>query len=167
VLFFSLLGIFIVFGLWWLYFDDLEGSRIRAKPFAPYAWIYAHLPLTLGITAFGVASKKVFQSVGQAYPVKAEYVALYCGSLVVFALAAALLEAAVEQPGERGNGRLRVMRRLGAAAALAVALFFGGQLSALPLAAGVAAIFLAVMLAEEWGHIRQRLRPAGDQAAGG
>ncbi len=160
---FSLLNIFVVFGLWWLYFDDIEASRIKARSFAPYAWIYAHLPLALGITAFGVASKKVFQSVEHASVVKLEYGVLFCGALILYALAVALLEATTEQPGGAENNRQRVAWRLGVALVLAVLLPLAGAMNALVFIAVVAAVFLAVIVADEWRYIWERLHHTGER----
>lgn len=146
---FSLLSIFVVFGLWWLYFDDVEAAEIKGHAFAPYAWIYAHLPLAVGITAFGVASKKVFQSVSKE-SIKSEYMALFLGALILYALATALLELALAQPDERQHEWRRAAPRLGIALALLVLLLTGGHLPPLAFIAVVAAIVLAAVLADEW-----------------
>ncbi len=55
----SLIGIMIATALWWLYFDNLEGSVVRRKKgqrtaWKPTAWIYSHLPLAFGLTATGI-----------------------------------------------------------------------------------------------------------------
>jgi hypothetical protein len=34
--------LFVVCSLWWIYFDDVAGSRIRAKTGAPLIWVYSH-----------------------------------------------------------------------------------------------------------------------------
>ena len=98
ILIFSVLGIFVVFGLWWLYFSKMEVTEIRADHFAPYIWIYAHLPLTIGFTAFGVAAKKVFQSLGADY-VKEPYLILYCASLLLTVLGASLVDFSLTRSG--------------------------------------------------------------------
>jgi len=55
----SLLGITIATSLWWLYFDNLEGSVVRRKKgqrtaWKPTVWIYSHLPLAITLTASGI-----------------------------------------------------------------------------------------------------------------
>ncbi len=55
----SLIGIVIATAMWWLYFDNLEGSVVRRKEgqrtaWKPTAWIYSHLPLAFGLTATGI-----------------------------------------------------------------------------------------------------------------
>lgn len=146
---FSLLSIFVVFGLWWLYFDDVEAAEIKGHAFAPYVWIYAHLPLAVGITTLGVASKKVFQSLGKEY-LKPEYVGLFLGALILYALATALLELALVQPGERRREWRRAAPRLGMAAAMLALLPIGWRISALAFLLIVAAIVLVVVLVDEW-----------------
>ena len=55
----SVLGITIATGLWWIYFDNLEGSVVRrrkeqVKAWKPTVWIYSHLPLAAALTASGI-----------------------------------------------------------------------------------------------------------------
>lgn len=138
ILVFSLLGIFVVVMLWWLYFDDVETKVIRSTHSAPYLWIYAHLPLTLGLTAFGVGAKKIFLSVGEDH-IKSQYIVLFGGALILYALALALIELAshrentVWRPGA-------TLWRLGLAGALALLTVSGQALSSLGWIALVAVI---------------------------
>lgn len=53
------IGVVTATGLWWLYFDNLEGSVVRRRPgqqtaWRPTVWIYGHLPLAIGLTASGI-----------------------------------------------------------------------------------------------------------------
>ena len=55
----AILGIIIATGLWWIYFDNLEGSVVRRKKgqrtaWKPTVWIYSHLPLAISLTATGI-----------------------------------------------------------------------------------------------------------------
>ena len=55
----AMLGILIATSLWWLYFDNLEGSVVRRrkgqrKAWKPTVWIYSHLPLAIALTASGI-----------------------------------------------------------------------------------------------------------------
>lgn len=144
ILLFSLLGIFVVMALWWLYFDDVEAAEIRARPFAPYLWIYAHLPLTLGLTAFGVGAKKLFLSVGDGH-VKDEYALLFGGALALYAASLALLAAATAEPA----GTSRRIWLLGALTLVFGGLALGGAaLSPLAFIAVVAAAALAALLVD-------------------
>jgi low temperature requirement protein LtrA len=61
------LGLGITFSLWWLYFDNLDGSEIRAlrenKQLGVYVtWLYIHIPLIIGFTAVGVGVEHVVLS---------------------------------------------------------------------------------------------------------
>jgi low temperature requirement protein LtrA len=61
------LGLGIAFSLWWVYFDTVDGSEIRAlrenKQIGIYVtWLYTHFPLIIGFTAFGVSIEHVVLS---------------------------------------------------------------------------------------------------------
>ena len=45
--------------MWWTYFDDAPKARLKPGPINLQIVLYAHLPLTMGITAFGVSTKKL------------------------------------------------------------------------------------------------------------
>jgi low temperature requirement protein LtrA len=61
------LGLSVAFSLWWVYFDTVDGSEIRAlrenKQIGIYiTWLYIHFPLIIGFTAFGVSIEHVVLS---------------------------------------------------------------------------------------------------------
>ena len=61
------LGLGIAFSLWWVYFDTVNGSEIRAlrenKQIRIYiTWLYIHFPLIIGFTALGVSIEHVVLS---------------------------------------------------------------------------------------------------------
>jgi low temperature requirement protein LtrA len=61
------LGLGIAFSLWWVYFDTVDGSEIRAlrenKQIGIYiTWLYIHFPLIIGFTAFGVSIEHIVLS---------------------------------------------------------------------------------------------------------
>lgn len=56
------LGVLIAVAVWWTYFDRLDDEAVKALAregrSRPYlVWLYAHLPLALGVTALGVATE--------------------------------------------------------------------------------------------------------------
>lgn len=155
ILTFSMLGIFAVLAIWWLYFNDVETTHIKPHQWAPYVWIYAHLPLTLGLTAFGVGAKKLFQSVGAEH-IKPSYLVLYGSALVLYVLALALIELATTSKEQPARGAASVVRRLVLASALALLFVFGHELNALVLIAGVALLLSGALLAD----IAPKLRAA-------
>ncbi|MGC2308436.1 MAG: low temperature requirement protein A, partial [Nitrososphaeraceae archaeon] len=61
------LGLSIPFSLWWIYFDNIGGSAIRAatekgRRGIYYIWLYVHFPLVVGLTAIGIGIKQVASS---------------------------------------------------------------------------------------------------------
>ena len=104
------LGFLILVSLWWTYFDDVAESTIRRRPVVPLAgvgnrlvWVYTHLPLAAGLTAFGVASKKVIGVDSFAGDLKTSYAWLLAGSLVVVLLAVTVLDLVTASPPLRGG----------------------------------------------------------------
>ena len=53
------LGLSLAFSLWWVYFDNIDGAAIRAaraqgRIWLYQGWLYAHLPLVIGLAASAV-----------------------------------------------------------------------------------------------------------------
>lgn len=51
----AILGMIIAIGIWWIYFDFISQRRPKVSRNTAYAWLYIHLPITLGIVATGAA----------------------------------------------------------------------------------------------------------------
>jgi low temperature requirement protein LtrA len=47
-------GVVIAFGIWWLYFDNLEESVVLKTLVAGQVWVYSHLALLIAVAATGV-----------------------------------------------------------------------------------------------------------------
>jgi low temperature requirement protein LtrA len=78
------LGLGIAFSLWWIYFDTVDGSEIRAlrenKQVGIYVtWLYIHFPLIIGFTAFGVSVEHIVLS-NQALSLPSSEKWLLCAS---------------------------------------------------------------------------------------
>ena len=76
------LGLGITFSLWWVYFDTVDGSEIRAlrenKQIGIYlTWLYIHFPLIIGFTALGVSIEHIVLS-NQALPLPSSERWLLC-----------------------------------------------------------------------------------------
>ena len=76
------LGLGMTFSLWWLYFDNLDGSEIRAlrenKQLGVYVtWLYTHIPLIIGFMALGVSVEHVVLS-NQSLPLPPSEAWLMC-----------------------------------------------------------------------------------------
>ncbi|WP_157251263.1 low temperature requirement protein A [Nonomuraea typhae] len=50
----ALAGIAVAMAFWWLYFGHLDESVVLRTRLAGQVWVYAHLPLALGLAAFGI-----------------------------------------------------------------------------------------------------------------
>ena len=79
------LGLSIPFSLWWIYFDNIGGSAIRAatekgRRGIYYIWLYIHFPLVVGLTAIGIGIKQVASS-NQEIPLPFSDLWLICGSV--------------------------------------------------------------------------------------
>ncbi len=111
------LALLITFSLWWLYFDDVAGSRIRPGELTPFVWVYSHLPLTLGVTAVGVAIKKAALMDPMA-PGYGKYRWLLCGTLAVVLLSVAVLDKITERRVSDVDDRHRIIARVASAVAV-------------------------------------------------
>jgi low temperature requirement protein LtrA len=101
----GLMGMLIAFALWWGYFEGARGTmtrRLQAREHVKYyqQWIYAHLPLLMGITAVAVGIKHVI-SRQAAEPLPDFEGWLLCSSVGVAALALSTIFLASTQEAER------------------------------------------------------------------
>jgi low temperature requirement protein LtrA len=60
----AMLGLSLAFSLWWVYFDNIDNSAIRAargrgRIWLYQTWLYSHLPLVIGLTATAVGVQHV------------------------------------------------------------------------------------------------------------
>jgi low temperature requirement protein LtrA len=146
-LIFSVLAITVVFGLWWLYFDGMEETAIARTHWAPYVWIYSHLPLAIGLTAAGVATTKLFLGAGESH-VKPAYLLLFCGAMMLYALAVGLMDWVTFRRDRGLTSRTRAVWRAGMFVAFGLIALFGQDLSPLAFIALAAAV-LAVQVGAE------------------
>jgi low temperature requirement protein LtrA len=112
ILVFSIFGLILTYSLWWHYFQDIVDAELR--PSRLFAWIYIHLPLTLSLVAFGVASTKLFLAAPEG-TVDDKYRLLMDFTFALYLICIAILNWASERHGETNN-RARVIYRLAAAA---------------------------------------------------
>lgn len=105
------IGLLIAFALWWGYFEGAKGAmtrRLQAREHVKnyQLWLYAHLPLLMGITAVAVGIKHVI-SLQPAEPLHATEGWFLCCSVGVTFLALGAIFIASAQGQEK-----RVIRRL-------------------------------------------------------
>lgn len=105
--------------MWWIYFDNVAGSPVKPVGRAPYIWIYSHLPLAIGLTAFGVGIKKIIFLHGTE-GIPDGYRLILGGALATVLVFAMLIELATTRPQNAGPIRLRAGVQFAAAAIVAV-----------------------------------------------
>ncbi len=137
------LAIAITFALWWIYFDDVAGSNIKPKKrFAPFVWVYAHLPLTVAITGTGVAIKKfLFLIPAEAAPAKYRW--LLCGMLALALVSVALIDHVTQRKQSDLSDATRVKVRLGSAAFVLLFAAAGGAMPSWLFLLSVSALCIA------------------------
>ncbi|MCG9896107.1 MAG: low temperature requirement protein A [Fimbriimonadaceae bacterium] len=102
----GLMALLAAFGIWWLYFEGVQGSQARHARSAGdvrriQGWIYSHLALHFGILLMAVAVKKGLQE-GPFHAFKPEKAALlWVGIMLVQLALHALYHTAVEDRHRR------------------------------------------------------------------
>jgi low temperature requirement protein LtrA len=105
----AIMSVFVTGSLWWLYFHNHEGSVVRRLPkseptWKPTAWIYAHLPLAMGVVATGIGLEFVLVD----HAGTAERWILAGGLAVTMLAMATLLYVAVNPYDPRTNHKAAV-----------------------------------------------------------
>ncbi|MEM7134696.1 MAG: low temperature requirement protein A [Chloroflexota bacterium] len=145
---FSCSGLIVTYGLWWLYFDDVADSHVVVnKTRSMFVWVYSHLPLAIGITAFGVAAKKlIFSDLSKV--AKPEYLWLYAGAIILYLVFVALIDEVTErEDGALRNDR-RAIWRFGAAGGVLLIAIFGATWTPTQVVTGVAILFVIQILVD-------------------
>ena len=90
------LGLLITCAVWWIYFDDVAGAEVRSERGSWVVWLFGHMPLAAGITALGVAVKKIITFELGAPPDEA-YRWLVCATLALVFFSVALIDSVTER----------------------------------------------------------------------
>lgn len=143
----ALLGIVMATALWWLYFDNLEGSVVRRKKgqrtaWKPTAWIYSHLPLAIGLTATGIGLE--FLVVGE---LEGEQRWIFVLGMSIALAAMGMIHVSTEAGEERRDG-LKSQIRFGSAGVLLLLGAVGGSLGSTAFGVVAAAIILAQLVVD-------------------
>ncbi|MGF1481895.1 MAG: low temperature requirement protein A [Cyanophyceae cyanobacterium] len=143
----AIFGFVIAFSLWWLYFENVGGASLRkagtaGRIFIFQVWLYAHLPLVMGLAATGVGVEHVIISSqeNQALPSAERW--LMCGSVALCFLSLGLLH----RTGIIKLCKMRTRHRLGAVGVLLGLAIAGINLLPLTVIAIVAIICLGEVL---------------------
>lgn len=108
-------NLLLICAVWWIYFDDIAGSKVRQGPFQWIVWLYGHLALAGSITAAGVAVKYAIKLPLWDVP-QADYRYLLAGTLAATFLSVAAIDSATERRqadlGDAWRVRVRVVSAL-------------------------------------------------------
>ncbi len=151
------LAFLILIALWWTYFDDVAESHIRptsaltkSSSANQLLWVYSHLPLALGMTAFGVAAKKIVGIEGFNDSFKESYTWLLAAALITTLVAVAVLDLVTVSPHFAIDAPERIGPRLVAAALLVpvAGLLIAGTLDAISGIGLVTAVVVGQIMVE-------------------
>jgi low temperature requirement protein LtrA len=122
----GVMAVTVAAGLWWIYFDNLDGTVVRRraeqqKAWKPTVWIYGHLPLVIGLMATAIGLEgAVIGAGGHDWPANERWllIAGVAGALIGMAI----IEIATERP-DNSISRLKAEIRIaGALVAVAIGL---------------------------------------------
>ena len=130
----------IAFCLWWVYFDNLGGSAIRAARTyrnvqAYQVWMFTHLPLSIGLVTTGVA---VHHMLTHSLSLANHW--LLCASVALCFVSLGVINLSGLASGAKLRCKAQALRRFSASAAIALIAIFGGGLTALGLSGCIAGI---------------------------
>ncbi|MDX2099567.1 MAG: low temperature requirement protein A [Leptolyngbyaceae cyanobacterium bins.59] len=132
----AILGMGVAFTLWWLYFETVDGSPLKAIRSGGVSiglvWLYTHLPLVIGLAGVGVGVEHLVLDKGKDWVPPGDRW-LFCGSVILCLLALAGLHLITCSLGSSKRRRILAAYRLGAAAFVLAIAFSGEALSPLAL----------------------------------
>ncbi|PZV08608.1 MAG: low temperature requirement protein A [Leptolyngbya sp.] len=136
----AIFGFIIAFSLWWIYFDNVDGSSIRAIKASGRLrvfqfWFYSHLPLVIGLAATGIGVEHVILSKDGTLLSDSERW-LICGSVALCFVALAVLH----RTGIIFKCKARTKHRLAAAGVLFVVAIAGASLPPVVIVAIIAGV---------------------------
>lgn len=125
---FGLLSTVLVACLWWIYFDDIAGATIKQQTHVgrgTLIWLYAHLPLAIGIAAVAVAISKVI-ALDFSTPLSEHYRWLLSGATALSLVAVAALDSVTDRTDSTASSTQRAVARLVSAAIILLLGLVGG-----------------------------------------
>jgi low temperature requirement protein LtrA len=142
----GLCGLLLAFLLWWLYFENVEGSVLRKGVIVSQVWLYSHIPFAMAILFVGVSTELAITHANQTTLAPIE-VLLMCGAITVALCALALFEflSRYTKENTRSNEIKTVVRILAACTTLSIGVL---TLISNPLAllGGVVLLLLVVVI---------------------
>jgi low temperature requirement protein LtrA len=133
------LGMLIAIGLWWVYFDLISHHRPLRNMGTVFAWLYLHLPLTIGITAVGASVLNAVEHAGEHLPVEVRWLLVAATALTL--VTTALLTRTTQILPE--HQRVHEVGRQGLLVSAVLILLLGLiQLDIIPLLSAIAVLLL-------------------------
>jgi low temperature requirement protein LtrA len=125
----GVLAVVVAAGLWWIYFDNLDGTVVRRrveqqKAWKPTVWIYGHLPLVIGLMATAIGLEgAVIGAGGHDWPPNERWllIAGIGGALIGMAI----IEIATERPDNAVSRLKSQIRVAGGLVAVIIGLLGG------------------------------------------
>jgi low temperature requirement protein LtrA len=113
------MGLLIAFSLWWLYFDNIDGTPLgtmqQGRSELSVLWVYAHLPLAISVAAIGVGVEHfVSWETDHSLPVNERW--LLCGAIALCLLMMAAINWIVAILSKRQDLKIVSFYRLGSVA---------------------------------------------------
>lgn len=138
----GLIGLSIPFSLWWIYFDNMEHISLcdalsKGKITVYQIWIYAHLPLAIGITSLAVGVEHVIPTAA-GYHLSVEKSLFLCGSSALAMMSLGILCATSWTLGTDEKAGLKPGHVFLSAALILLVGALGGWLSPISLVLSVA-----------------------------
>ncbi|MGA9754681.1 MAG: low temperature requirement protein A [Desulfobaccales bacterium] len=124
------LGLSLAFTFWWAYFDNIDGAAIRVarakgRIWLYQGWLYAHLPLVIGLAAGAVGVQYAVASPQDlALPAGERW--LSCGAAALVLLSIGCIQLIIDV-SRRKIQKTRLVFRFGGAAAVLVLGALGGM----------------------------------------
>ena len=131
----ALLGIGIAFSLWWIYFDSVDGSPLRAMQVGnmkvSLTWLYSHLPLAIGIAAAGVGVEHIVVASKTEAILPTANRWLLCGAVTICLISLAIIHLITCNLEKTGNRKILAAYRLASAAFILILAIVGINISPL------------------------------------
>jgi low temperature requirement protein LtrA len=158
----AVVGMSIAFSLWWIYFDSVDGSPLRSMGAGRMGiglmWLYAHLPLAIGIAGAGVGVEHVIASkAGIALSTADRW--LICFSVALCLISLSIIHLITCTLGTTRRRKILAAYRLGSAAFILILAVAGSTLSPI-MVIGLVAVACAVqVILDLLGTHQSKLEP--------
>ena len=145
------IGVAVATALWWMYFDNAEGSVVRrrdmgGRTWRPTGWIYAHMPLAAALATIGVALDNAVSTSGEG-PIDQPVRLLFVGAVAVALASMALIQhASLTHPQAALNRAITLNRLAGIPFVVLIGVLSG--LEAAWIGLGVLGVCVAEVIAD-------------------